>query len=76
MRPLLSVSLCPLCKRPVGNDEPYVLTDEHDLHPDFTLHGANVQSSVIVQRRFHVEHFRSRIGDHVYTLVDVDNPSR
>jgi hypothetical protein len=48
------------------------LADEHEAHPDITLHGADVQSSVIVQRRFHVEHVRRRIGDHVYTLVDVD----
>jgi hypothetical protein len=57
--------LCPGCGRPVCDDEPYVLALEHG--GDFRLHGHLPDGT---QRRFHVEHFRSHIGDYVYHLVD------
>ena len=71
LRPV-QVSLCPLCERPVAEDEPYVLAEEHELEPEVTLHGGNDQAAV-AQRRFHVEHFRSRIGERVYKLVGVEH---
>ena len=64
------VSLCPLCERPVAEDGPYVLAEEHELEAEVTLHGGNDQAAV-ARRRFHVEHFRNRIGERVYKLVDV-----
>jgi hypothetical protein len=59
--------LCPGCGRPVRDDEAYVLALEHEGDSGFALHGHLPDGA---RRRFHVEHFRSHIGDHVYHLVN------
>lgn len=58
---------CPRCGRPVADDEDYVRAREHRLEPGFELHQRRDANGL--ERRFHVEHFRGRIGDRVYQLV-------
>jgi hypothetical protein len=60
---------CPGCGRPVADDEDYVRAREHPLESGFELH---VREANGVVRRFHVEHFRGRLGDRVYELVRDD----
>ena len=60
---------CPGCGQPIEPDDDYVVTREHSLPPDFTLH-AQGHADMGTPRRFHVEHFRGRLGDHVYELID------
>jgi hypothetical protein len=38
--------------------------------PDFSLHMKGAEGTAGGTRRFHVHHFRGRLGDHVYELVD------
>jgi hypothetical protein len=59
--------VCPGCGLPVGDDETRVDAREHCAESDVTLHMHD--HSVGTRRRFHVEHFRRRIGDCVYELV-------
>ena len=42
--------------------------------PDFTLHMKGRDDDAGATGQFHVEHFRGRLGDHVYELID--EPSR
>jgi hypothetical protein len=60
---------CPGCGQPIEPGDDYVVTREYSLPPDFTLHmkGPNDMGT---PRRFHVEHFRARLGDHVYELIE------
>ena len=58
---------CPGCGRRVADDEAFVRAREHPLEAGFELH-VRRDSNGLVQR-FHVEHFRGRIGDRVYELV-------
>jgi hypothetical protein len=59
---------CPLCGNPVRSDEDFVRTLEYALVEGFTLHVFD-GLDVGVEKRFHVEHFRSHVGDHFYKLV-------
>ena len=63
---------CPGCGRPIEPGDDYVVAREHSLTPDFTLH-TNGHDDAGTTRRFHVEHFRGRLGDHVYELIDVQH---
>ncbi|MGH3079026.1 MAG: hypothetical protein ACRDPZ_12710 [Gaiellaceae bacterium] len=66
---------CPGCGRPVEPGEDYVVAQEYELEPDVALHGTKRDVALGVQRRFHVEHFRGRLGDHFYELDnDQDTP--
>jgi hypothetical protein len=59
--------VCPSCGLPVGKDEPHVSALEHTVRSDVTLHMHD--RTAATRRRFHVEHFRRRIGDRHYELV-------
>jgi hypothetical protein len=65
---------CPGCGQPVAPGADYVVAREHSLAPDFTLHMTG-HDDVGTTRRFHVEHFRGRLGDHVYELIDAQRSS-
>ena len=60
---------CPGCGQPIESGDDYVAALEHPLTPDFTLH-MKARDDLGKTRRFHVEHFRGRLGDHVYELID------
>jgi hypothetical protein len=60
---------CPGCGRPVVPGEDYVVAQEYELEADVTLHGTRGDVALGVRRRFHVEHFRGRLGGHYYELV-------
>jgi hypothetical protein len=60
---------CPGCGKTVEPGEDYVVAREYELAPDFSLHIKGHEETVRAIRRFHVEHFRGRIGDYVYALV-------
>lgn len=59
--------ICPGCGLPVGYEEPYVDSRELTAESDVTLHIHDHSAGTL--RRFHVEHFRRRIGEYVYELV-------
>jgi len=61
---------CPGCGRPVEPGEDYVVAREYELEPGFSLHMKGDDLAAGAERRFHVEHFRGRLGDHFYELVD------
>lgn len=66
------VFLCPGCGRPVAAGEDFVDAHEYEDEADFRLHtSGDVGASVT--RRFHVEHFRGRIGGRFYELVRHDH---
>lgn len=67
---LPAVYECPACGKPVEPGEVYVVAREYELEPGFSLHQMRDDVPVTAERRFHVEHFRGRLGDHVYALVD------
>ena len=59
--------VCPGCGLPVGHDQPHVDVREYTGESEVTLHMHD--HSAGTRRRFHVEHFRRRIGDCMYELV-------
>jgi len=59
---------CPGCGQPVEPGDDYVVAQEHSPTPDFTLHTKG-HADVGTTRRFHVEHFRGHLRDHVYELI-------
>ena len=61
---------CPGCGLTIEPGEDYVIAREYQLAPEFSLHMAAHEETVRATRRFHVEHFRGRMGDYVYELVD------
>ena len=65
---------CHGCGQPIEPRDDYVVAREHWFTPDFTLHMKGRDDDAGATRRFHVEHFRGRLGDHVYELID--EPSR
>ena len=69
MRPA-PVHQCPGCGMSVEPGDDYVVAREYDAAGDFTLHNHVSDHALRGERRFHVEHFRGRIGDYVYQLVD------
>lgn len=60
---------CPGCGKRVEPGEDYVVAREYPFDPDFRLHMHGHDRAATGERRFHVEHFRWRIGDAVYELV-------
>jgi len=60
---------CPGCGNTIEAGEDYVVAREYQIAPDFSLHMKGHEETVRAIRRFHVEHFRGRIGDSVYELV-------
>jgi hypothetical protein len=61
--------VCPGCGQPVKPGEDYVVAREHPDQAEVSLHLNGEQSSWSVERRFHVGHFRGRLGDCFYELV-------
>jgi hypothetical protein len=68
--------MCPGCGRPVEPGEDYVVALEYEDEPGFSLHELRSDTPVGAERRFHVEHFRGRLGDRLYALVDESSLSR
>ncbi len=66
----LLVHECPGCGKAIEPGEDYVVPREYALAPDFSLHMKGDEVAAAGTRRFHVHHFRGRLGDHVYELVD------
>ena len=60
---------CPGCGDSIEPGEDYVVAQEYEVASDFSLH-VQVHHEIGTTRRFHVEHFRGRLGDHVYELID------
>ena len=60
---------CPGCGEPVAPHDDYVVALEYEAEPGFSLHDMTVEPTAAVERRFHVEHFRGRLGDRVFLLV-------
>lgn len=63
---------CPGCGKAVEPGEDYVVAREYQSAPDFSLHLKEHEETARAIRRFHVEHFRGRMGDYVYELVRED----
>jgi hypothetical protein len=61
---------CPGCGLAVQSGQDFVVAREYETEGDFSLHMNVHDLPIRAERRFHVEHFRRRIGDHVYELVD------
>ena len=61
------VYVCPGCSEPVEPGEEYVVAREYEPEPGFSLHMQGGATGT--ERRFHVGHFRGRLGDHFYELV-------
>lgn len=61
---------CPGCGRPIEPSADYVVAREYEVAPDFSLHMKEHVPAPKATRHFHVEHFRGRIGDYIYELVD------
>ncbi len=57
------------CGKAIEAGEDYVVAREYPLAPGFDLHMGGLEETVRAIRRFHVEHFRGRMGDYVYELV-------
>jgi len=55
--------------------EDFVVAREYEAADDFDLHMNVHELPIRAERRFHVEHFRGRIGDRVYELVDHESSS-
>jgi len=70
-----AVHECPGCGRSVKPGEDYVVALEYELEPGFSLHHMTHAAPATTERRFHVEHFRGRLGDRFYALVDASSPS-
>jgi hypothetical protein len=66
----LIVHECRGCGEAIEPGEDYVVAREYVLAPDFSLHMKGDEGTAGETRRFHVHHFRGRLGDHVYELVD------
>ena len=67
--------LCPTCEEPIEPGEDYVTAWEYVGDPGFTLHAyRGLRPSTRVETRFHVGHFRGRLGDFVYELVQPPPP--
>jgi hypothetical protein len=60
---------CPGCGLPVEPGDVYVVALEYELEPGFSLHRMAHDSGATAERRFHVEHFRARIGDSLFALI-------
>ncbi len=60
--------ICPGCGQPVGAGEDYVTAQEYKLGSGFALHLNRADLVASVQRRFHVGHFRGRMGEYFYEL--------
>jgi hypothetical protein len=60
--------VCPACGQPVNPGEDYVVAREH-VGGQFALHLNGEGSPERDERRFHVGHFRGRLGDRFYELV-------
>lgn len=67
--------ICPACGKPVEPGEDYVVALEYEDETGFSLHEMRNEAPVGAERRFHVEHFRGRLGDRFYALVDEPSPS-
>jgi hypothetical protein len=71
-----AVHACPGCGRPVAPGEDYVVAREHRYEAEVALHSNG--ESEHVERRFHVGHFRGRLGEYFYELIARfdDHPSQ
>jgi hypothetical protein len=64
-----TADVCPACGQPILPEDDYVTAREHASKAEFALHSHAERSSERLERRFHVGHFRGRLGDHFYELV-------
>jgi len=62
--------VCPGCGQSVKPGEDYVVAREHPGEPEVALHLDGEGTAERVERRFHVGHFRGRLGDCFYELVE------
>ena len=62
--------VCPSCGQLVKPGEDYVAAREHFVEGEVALHLNGEPSSASAERRFHVGHFRGRLGDFFYELVE------
>jgi hypothetical protein len=69
------VFTCPGCGKSVVAGEDYVVALEYEAEPGFTLHEMSNAVAVTAERRFHVEHFRGRLGDRFHVLIDESSSS-
>ena len=60
---------CPGCGRRIEPGEDYVVALEFEALAGFSLHAMTQDAAPTAERRFHVEHFRGRLGDRVFMLV-------
>jgi len=60
---------CPGCGKVVREDEDYVIAREYKLDSGFRLHLQGEKRPEGAERRFHVGHFRGRLGDYYYELI-------
>jgi hypothetical protein len=64
--------VCPACGQPVDPGADYVTAREYTLRDEFALHLNSQDRAEAHERRFHVGHFRGRIGELFYELADPD----
>ena len=69
------VFTCPGCGKSVAAGKDYLVALEYEAEPGFTLHEMSNAVSVTAERRFHVEHFRGRLGGRFYVLSDESSSS-
>ena len=65
---------CPGCGKTIEPGVDYVVTREYQRVADFSLHMKGHALESRAACRFHVAHFRSRLGDQVYELVRQESP--
>jgi hypothetical protein len=61
--------VCPGCGRPVEPGEDFVVAREYKLEEDVGLRLRREDRFERARRRFHVGHFRGRMGELFYELV-------
>jgi hypothetical protein len=67
---------CPGCGKTIEPGEDYVVAREYPLRRDFSLRMHGHHRAARAERRFHVEHFRWRIGEALYELVGEETSRR
>ena len=60
---------CPACGKIVREDEDYVVAKEYRVDSEVQLHLRHANRTESVERRFHVGHFRGRLGECFYELL-------
>jgi hypothetical protein len=63
------IYICPGCLRPLQPGDEYVVAREYEDAPSFGQLHKWVEGGVC---RFHAQHFRRRIGDAAYRLIELE----